>query len=366
MPPRPPPSPAPAGALVVLLLALGGALGGAPLRAQDAVPVAVEVPAPAQVSEELRLTGTLTAERSARLSPRVDGLVARVRVDAGDRVEAGAPLVELDAAVARLALSRAQAGAAEAQARATEAERLLGEARRLIADGHLPQTELGKRESEAALATAARAAAEAAEKEQAEILRRHTLPAPFAGVVSRRLTEAGEWVSRGTPVIELVATDRVRLDLQAPQERFAALRDDAPVQVLPDTMGGQSLPGRIVARVPVSDPTARTFLVRVLVDAAGGRLLPGTSATAVIGLPGSQQALVISRDALVRYPDGSYSVFVVQDAGGRSTVAERRVKLGRGGSRVEVLEGLRPGERVVVRGNERLRSGQSVRITGGR
>ena len=59
----------------MLLLALGGALGGAPLRAQDAVPVAVEVPAPAQVSEELRLTGTLTAERSARLSPRVDGLL---------------------------------------------------------------------------------------------------------------------------------------------------------------------------------------------------------------------------------------------------------------------------------------------------
>ena len=93
----------------------------------------------------------------------------------------------------------------------------------------------------------------------------------------------------------------------------------------------------------------------------GGGASPRAAFAPVVAATGG-----VSRDALVRYPDGSYSVFVVQDAGGRSTVAERRVKLGRGGSRVEVLEGLRPGERVVVRGNERLRSGQSVRITGGR
>jgi RND family efflux transporter MFP subunit len=200
--------------------------------AQDAVaPVSVELPRPAQVSEELRLTGTLTAERSTRLSPRVDGLVARVRVGAGDRVEAGATLIDLDSAVARLALVRAQAGTAEARARATEAERLAAEARRLASDGHLPQTDVARREADGKFAAAALVAAEAAGREQAEILRRHVVPAPFAGVVSRRLTEVGEWVARGTPVIELVATDRVRLDVQAPQERFQAIREDAEVRV---------------------------------------------------------------------------------------------------------------------------------------
>jgi RND family efflux transporter MFP subunit len=354
------------GVLCALAITQGWAQAWAQAKAQDAVPVSVEEPRPAQVAEELRLTGTLTAERSARLSPRVDGLVARVRVDAGDAVKAGATLVELDSTVARLALARAQANTAETRARADEAERLATEARRLVAEGHLPQTEVARRESEAKLAAAALVAAGAGEKEQAELLRRHVVPAPFAGVVSRRLTEAGEWVARGTPVMELVATDRVRLDVQAPQERFAAIRADATVRVFSDALGGDSLAGRIVARVPVSDPSARTFLVRVLVDGAAGRLLPGTSATAVIGLPGSQRALVISRDALVRYPDGSNTVFIVKDAAGGSTAVERRVKLGRGGSRVEVLEGLEPGERVIVRGNERLRDGQPVRVTGGR
>jgi pyruvate/2-oxoglutarate dehydrogenase complex dihydrolipoamide acyltransferase (E2) component len=101
-------------------------------------------------------------------------------------------------------------------------------------------------------AAAALGASEASEREQAELLRRHVVPAPFAGVVARRLTDVGEWVSRGTPVIELVATDRVRLDVQAPQERFAAIREEAVVQVFADSLGGESLPGRVVARVPVA------------------------------------------------------------------------------------------------------------------
>ncbi len=99
---------------------------------------------------------------------------------------------------------------------------------------------------------------------------------------------------------------------------------------------------------------------------AAGRLLPGTSATAVIGLAGSRDALLIPRDALLTYPDGSHSVFIVRDAANGGHIAlQRRVKIGRGGTQVEILEGLQPGERVVVRGNERLRNRQLVRITAG-
>lgn len=336
-----------------------------PASAQQAAPVVVVVPRTAQVTEELRLTGTLTAERSARLSPRVDGLVARIRVDAGDRVKRGAPLLELDAAVARLALERARAGAVEAEARHAESLRLADEAARLVAERHLPRTELARREADVKLAAASLAAAQAAEREQAELVKRHVLPAPFDGVVARRMTDVGEWVTRGTPVMELVATDRIRLDVQAPQERFTEIREDAPVEVYADARGGEALPGRIVARVPVSDPTARTFLVRILVDGGGAQLLPGTSATAVIELPGAQTALVVPRDALLRYPDGTQSVFVVRDTDGRATAEERRVRLGRGGERVEILEGIAPGDRVVVRGNESLRNGQPVRIADG-
>ncbi len=333
-------------------------------QSEAPVPVRVVAPRAATLGEELRLTGTLTAERSARVSPRVDGLVARMRVDAGDAVRAGDPLVELDATLATLALRRAEAEVAEARASLAEAERLRDEGRRLVAEKHLPQTELGRRESDFAVAEAALASRRAAEREQAELVRRHVLPAPFDGVVARRLAEVGEWVSRGTPVLELVATDRVRLDVQAPQERFVSLTADATVSVLPDALPGRSLPGRIVARVPVGDTSSRTFLVRILIEGSGAPLLPGTSATAVIGLPGSRTALLVPRDALARYPDGSHSVFVVVNENGRDVARERRVELGRNAAEAEVLEGLAPGDRVVVRGNETLRNGQTVRVVG--
>src|SRR5690606_1264441 len=160
-------------------------------------------------TEELRLTGTLTAQRHARLSTRADGLVADIQVDAGDRVAAGDVLLDLDSALANHALRRAEASVEEARARVAESERLIQEARRLVADQHIPQTEVASREANAALARAALAASEAAAAEQAEIVRRHSLPAPFDGVIARRLTEIGEWVVRGTAVLELVSTDTV-------------------------------------------------------------------------------------------------------------------------------------------------------------
>jgi RND family efflux transporter MFP subunit len=333
-------------------------------QSDSPVPVRIITPQSASLGEELRLTGTLTAERSAGVSPRVDGLVARLRADAGDKVGAGAALVELDATIATLALRRADANVAEARARLAEAERLRTEGRRLVAERHLPQTELARRESEVTLAAAALAASQAAEREQAELVRRHVVPAPFSGVVARRMTDVGEWVTRGTPIFELVATDRVRLDVQAPQERFAGLTAADRVSVLPDALPGTRLPGRIVARVPVSDANSRTFLVRIVVDEAAGRLLPGTSATAVISLPGKRSALLVPRDALSRYPDGSHSVFVIVSENGRELARERRVKVGRSAAQVEVLEGLAAGDRVVVRGNESLRNGQPVRVVG--
>ena len=351
--------------LVAAALLLALACSVALAADAPAVPVTVAQPQSARLTEQLRLSGTLTADRSAELSPRVDGLVSRLRVDAGDVVKRGQILLELDATVAQLALERAKAGTAEAAVQNAEAQRLLEEARRLVAERHLPATELARREAAAKLASAALDAARAAEREQAEVVKRHQLPAPFAGVVARRLTDLGEWVVRGSPVLELVATDRVRLDLQAPQERFARIKEDAPVEVQSALAPGKSFKGRITARVPVGDGASRTFLIRVLVEDAGGQLLPGTSATALIGLPTTGTALLVPRDALLSYPDGTYSVFVVQSSAGATTAIEKKVQIGRGGETVEVLDGLTAGEPVVIRGNERLRSGQPVRITGG-
>jgi RND family efflux transporter MFP subunit len=336
-----------------------------PAVAFAAVPVRVVVPEAATFGEQFQLTGTLTADRAAALSPRVDGLVRETRVDAGDRVKPGQVLLQLDDAVARHALARSRAQAAEAAASAAEAERLLAEGRRLAADKFIPSSQVGTLEARLQQAQAALASARAAEREQQELVTRHAIPAPFAGVVAARHAEPGEWVQRGDNVLDLVATDRVRLDVQVPQERYAALAGEARVEVLPDALDGVALPARVEARVPVTDPTARTFLLRLRVDDAGGRLLPGTSARARISLPATEPALAVPRDALLRQPDGGYSLFVAMQEGEGWVARQRTVKVLRDrGSLVAIAEGVQAGERVVVRGNEALRDGQAVRPEG--
>jgi RND family efflux transporter MFP subunit len=339
---------------------------GSPARAQNDAPAVVRVVEVQRggLGEVLTLTGTLTPQRSAGLSPRVDGLLARVAVDAGDHLERGQLLLELDATVAELALQGAQAERERADALRSEAARRVAEAEPLVQQRSLPETELAARRAALAEATAVQVSAEVAERELQEQLQRHRLLAPFDGVITERSTEAGEWVSRTDAVLQLVDLDAIRLDVQAPQERFAELRSDTRVFIEPDMQPGSAIAARIQARVPVTSSTrARTFLVRVIAELDGNELLPGTSARARFELGDSGAAVRISRDALLRHPDGGFSVFVAAAGDGGPRAERRTVELGReAGGEVEVLRGLQPGDAVVVRGNEVLREGQPLRV----
>jgi RND family efflux transporter MFP subunit len=349
--------------LICLATALACALSSMAAAAADEpslVTVAETTLAP--LVEELPYTASVTSERDAALSPRVSGLVQAVHVDAGDRVAAGKILVQLDASLARLALQRAEAAQQEARAQAAEAQRLYQEAKEMVDRRLVPETRLHAAEAQKRVADAAVARLAAERRQQAEIVERHAVVAPFAGVVSQKLTEAGEWVETGTPVLELVDVRRLRLDVQVPQERFHEVALKSPVTVQLDALPGRIFEGRVTARVPVKDPRARTFLARVSVDDPKGMMTPGMSATVVFEARGAQRTLMVPRDAVVRHSDGSASVWVVEK-GKVPTVLERKVQLGRTVERmVEVRQGLEPGRRVVLRGNETLKQGQAVRV----
>lgn len=331
----------------------------------SAMHVAVAQAEPATFGERFSISGTLTAERQAQLSPRADGLVSQVHVDAGEFVEAGETLLELDPTVVHHGLLRIRAEATEADAAVREAERLVVEAQRLIEQRAIAATEVGARTAALDLARAAADSAHASVREQEELVARHMLPAPFSGVIAEKHTEVGEWVERGTPVLSLVATERVRLDLRVPQERFIQIDEGAQVRVLPDALDGTSLPARVSARVPVTEPSTRTFLLRLEVDAPGGDLLPGTSARAEISLAQENtNAIAISRDAVLRQPDGNHSVYVVENVDDQSVARRHTVRIlnDLDGQVAVVGDAVTQGSWVVTRGNESLTDGQSVHV----
>lgn len=315
------------------------------------------------VDEVVEATGSVTAERRSSLSARTAGLVSDVAVDAGSRVEKGEVLMELDSALARLALERSKEALREAHSGLAERKRLFDEGQKLAKTGGLPKTEAEARQAALSVQTAAVNQLEVNVRERTEILDRHRVIAPFSGVISSKLTEVGEWVETGVPVLDLVEVDAVRFDAQLPQERYASLSMDTPVTVRLDSMPDRKLPAKILAKVPVKDPISRTFLLRLAVEAPPGVMAPGVSGRAAFRIRKSAEALTIPRDAMVRQPDGGITAWVVNGDSPDLRVAARPVTVGGNLSgTVEILSGLEEGQRVVLRGNETLREGQAIRI----
>lgn len=349
-------------AKVVCVYGCGFALLGSVYGDQE-TPVTVISVQRGSLDEVVEASGSVTAERRASLSSRAAGLVSKVPVDAGSRVAKGDILLELDPALAQLALERSREALKEAQSGLVERKRLFDEGQTLADTGGLPKTEAQARQAALNVQAAAVKQLEVDVRERAEILDRHRVIAPFSGVISSKLTEVGEWVQTGVPVLELVEVDAVRFDAQLPQERYASLPMDAPVTVRLDSLPDRELPAKILTKVPVKDPVSRTFLLRLTVEAPGEVMAPGVSGRAIFRIRKAAEVLTIPRDAIVRQPDGGVVAWVVNGEPQGLTVAARPVTIGKNlAGSVEVLTGLEEGQRVVLRGNETLREGQAVRI----
>lgn len=338
-------------------------LTAATAAAEAPRPVTVVTAVRAALESRLELTGTVTANRRSQLSPRTDGLIASMRVDAGARVKQGDVLMELDRELGELALERIRVELERARIQLADAERRVGEVRELVRGGSFPRSEAETLETTVRLSGADARRLEVLEKEQAAVIERHRLVAPYDGVISRKLADEGEWVQTGTPVVELVELAEPRLDLQAPQEVIPRLSGEVGVKVLLDAFPGRELDGSIGVTVPVKDEVSRTFLIRLNLEDPANLAAPGMSARAVLSFRGEDEVIQVPRDAVVRFPDGSAKVWTLVEDGGSPAAKANDVKIGTALNRtVEIIEGIEEGARVVVRGNEGLRDGQAVEV----
>jgi RND family efflux transporter MFP subunit len=340
--------------LVLLCSQLTTALAEEDARA---VPVAVQTAQERAIQRVLDLTGTVTAMRSARLSAATSGLVAMLQVDMGSRVETGQLLLELDPELAQLQLDSALAQVEQAETGLQDARRRLAEARTLVPQRSIAESVVRDLEAEVAGDEAALHQAQAEAGYRRGILQRHQLRAPFAGVVSAKLTELGEWIDPGQPVLELVALDDVRLDFQVSEDYLADIRPDMTLTLSLSADPDRVIQGSVDTVVPVTDPGARTFTLRVLAHNPEKRLLPGMSVRARLHLDTGRSGLVVPRDAILRFPDGRVVVWTVEAGLARENLVTPGLAFD---SLVEIRQGLESGATVVVKGNEALQNGQPV------
>lgn len=334
------------------------------------VPVRVEPASTRAIVSQIYVTGTVTSPRTAVLSTAVAGLVEELLVDEGYRVTEGDELLKLDAELAQLALERTMAELQQRETALDDAKRRFAEAEKVAARQSIAQTQVESLRAEVAGDGAALVAGQAAVREQQAIVSRHTLTAPFDGVISRRIAELGEWVNPGDGLLELVETDNLRFDFRIGQKHFASLSPQTPVDISFDSLPGEPVPGRIDTIVPVKNPGARTFLVRVLADTDADvstpMITPGMSVRGRMNIDTGRRGVAVSRDAILRFPDGRITVWVVDSSEDVAVVYEQLVSTGSEfAGLVEITRGLAGDELVVVRGNEALQEGQAVTILDG-
>ena len=231
---------------------------------------------------------------------------------------------------------------------------------------NLPQNVLDAREADAKIAAAALRRLDAVAAQQRERVKRHTIKAPFDGVVARRIANEGEWVAPGATLVELVETARLYVDVPVPQFYYSQLGDSLRATLRFDAVPGRAFPAKVVARVPISDPTGRTFTLRLRPEIGEGMLTPGMSAQVVLDYGIHARGVVIPRDAVIRYPDGRTTVWLTEVNGTERKASEHQVELGPAfDGMVHIKNGVSDGAKVIVHGNESLREGQRVRVVGG-
>jgi len=315
------------------------------------------------VIKQVPLTGTITSARVAKVSAEVSGQVEAVKVEVGDHVESGTALVELDREIEQLTLEALRASTRQAGAELADAKRRYQDAKRLREQNSISQNQLRLLEAEVEVDGATLKQKKAEEHRQQARVERHTLQAPFGGVISERLTETGEWIEPGKPVLTLIAIDDLRIEFRVPQEFYHRINSQSTIRVTLDALPDREFDGTIDAVVPVSDASSRTFLIHVRVDAGDARLMPGMSVHGKLNLSTGRRGVVISRDAILRYPDGRVTVWVINPDSEPPTVYEKRVVTGDGfNGLIQIHEGIQADDVIVVHGNESLQEGQQVRI----
>jgi RND family efflux transporter MFP subunit len=296
----------------------------------------------ARTAQEYRLDGAVEAVHQSTLSAQTSGQVQEVLVDVDDYVEQGSLIIRLKDAEQQARYSQAQANLQAAVAQLQDAQKEYQRtkdiyARKLVAKAAMDKATAGLKTAEAQ-----RKSAQAALKQAEEQLEYTRIRAPFTGIVTERLIEAGETAQPGRPLISGLSLEKLRVNVDVPQSLIAGVRKHAKARVrLPD---GQWLDTDGLTVFPYAEPVSNTFKVRVDLSEGVEGVFPGMTLK-VAFVAGEHDQLSVPRSAVVHRSEVT-AVYVVQPDG---SISLRHVRLGdRLNDRQVILAGLHEGEQVAL------------------
>ncbi|WP_292083289.1 MULTISPECIES: efflux RND transporter periplasmic adaptor subunit [unclassified Brevundimonas] len=312
--------------------------------------VAEAVATPREFADQIRVLGVARSKRSVNITSNTTELITRVMFVDGQRVAAGAPLVELQAREEDADLIQARAQLAQAQ-REYDRFKILAER------GVAPRVTAEQAETALQSARAAVAASEARRGDR-------VLRAPFAGVLGLTTVTPGTLISPGSVITTLDDTSAIRVDFPLPERYLGVLQVGTPLIATADAYAGESFNGRIALLDTRVNEQTRAVIARAEFANPGARIRPGMMMRVAVQ-QGRRQSLSVP-EAAVQYE--GQGAFVYRIARGEKGTTAQRVEVQTGaveGGFVEILSGLDNNDRVVASGLNRIQPGAPVTVGGG-
>lgn len=308
-----------------------------------AVPVETATAKQGPIEDRFAIVGSLEASESIAVVSEIDGMVDALPFKEGQKVAAGALLVRLDDEELSAEVARAEAVCAQQEATYERTRNVVDQGAGAPQDLDDAAADLKVAKAELKLARAR--------------LSKTRITARFPGITGTRSVSVGAFVRAGTQITTLTRIDELRVNFTVPERILPQLHRGSTVTVTTNAYPDRSLRGVIDIIDPVLDPDTRSARIVAVIKNPDGLLRPGMSADVAVVLHARENAITIPSEAVV-LQSGQNMVYVIQPD---STVAPRPVTLGlRQESTVEIVEGLKPGERVVRAGHQKLYPGAKV------
>ncbi len=310
--------------------------------AAEATPIEVGTVEALTVADDVQAVGSLRSRQGVMLRPEAAGRIVQINFGDGQRVRRGQLLVQLDDTLQRAQLQQADAQAAIAR---TNLER----SRELVAQGFVSQSAVDQNEAALQVAQAQVALA------RAQVARMKVL-APFDATAGIRLVDLGDYLKDGNDIVNLEDMSSMSVDFRLPERYLSRVKVGQAVDLSVDALPGHLFKGRVAALDSVVDDNGRSLLVRAQVENPTAVLRPGMFARPRIVFAVRQGALVVPEEALLPQGNRQYVFRVEPDGKGGEQARRIEARLGlRLRGKVELLEGVQAGDRIVIAGQDRLR-----------
>ncbi len=331
---------------------------GAKASRDSTIPVTVAKVDLAPLDRTLPVVGTLTARTEAAIAAQVDGQVQKTLVDFGEQVVLAQELALIDTDSYEALARQSAAVVARAKANALNAENNLKRVIELQQSKISSASDLDSATAEAEQARADVKQAEAADAIARLNLQRSHVTAPFAGSISERLANTGDYVKSGSPLFRLVEDGELKYIVQAPERYAGQVKPGQVIQFSVDACPGETFNGTVYLVSPSVSTANRSFNVGARVANADRKLKANTFARGELVLERAVPTPVIPLEAVISFA-GVTKVFVVENDSAHS----REIKTGRvKDGRQEVLAGLKPGDMVAITGTTKLYENAKVRV----